>query len=967
MLMGLLSLPAIAQQKNKEKVPAHTPAKDRLDGYQQRLKLQQNSLVNNVPFRNVGPTVMSGRVVDVDVNPNDPTQFYVAYASGGLWRTLNNGISFEPLFDKEAVITIGDISVDWKTNSIWLGTGESNSSRSSYSGVGIYRSTDGGRTWQNKGLPESHHIGRIIQHPTDPNTVWVAALGHLYSANPERGVYKTTDGGTTWKHVLKGGNDNTGAVDLVVDPANPNNVYASLWHRERRAWNFVEGGNTSGIYKSTNGGETWQKVGGGFPSSDGIGRIGLSIFPSNPKILYASVDNQDLRSDVKATPTAGNRLRKEQFKDFTKEDFLKLEDATINAFLDDNNFPRQYTAKSVKEMVSTDKIRPVALSDFMVDANSAMIETPVTGAQVYRSDDGGQTWKKTHTGYIDDLYYTYGYYFGVIRVSPMNPDHVYILGVPLLKSEDAGKTWKEIGGPNVHSDHQDLWVNATKPGHLVNGNDGGINITYDDGKTWFKANTPAVGQFYSVAVDMATPYNVYGGLQDNGVWGGPSTYQASQAWTDNGRYPYQRLGGGDGMMVQVDFRDNNTVYTGSQYGAYFRLNKATGQRLSIQPKHNLGERPLRFNWESPILLSRHNQDVLYFGSNKFHRSLNKGENMEALSGDLTKGGRVGDVGYGTLTVIEESPKRFGLLYTGSDDGLIHVSRDGGYTWTKIVDKLPENLWVSSISASVENEGTVYATLNGYRWDDFTPYLFVSNDYGKTWKRIGTSLPKEPLNVVKEDPKNPNLLYVGSDNGLYVSFDKGQSFQAFGGDALPSVAVHDLAIHPRENDLVVGTHGRSLYIGNLTHVQQLTPAVQSKAVHVFQVTAPQYSDRWGQRFGAWNDAFQPGMTIPFYVNTAGTTTVRIKTDKGQVLKETKDQSERGMNYVGYDLTVDATNSSAYERALNEGRKAGDPVKVTPSMDEKLYLRPGKYIIEVEANGTKSTQEFTLRAPERRGRE
>ncbi|QHL88640.1 glycosyl hydrolase [Nibribacter ruber] len=967
MMLGLLSLPTIAQ-KNKEKQPAFTPAKERLEGYQQRLKLQQNSLAGNIAFRNVGPTVMSGRVVDLDVSPTDPTNFYVAYASGGLWHTTNNGISFEPLFDREAVMTIGDIAVDWKNNTIWVGTGESNSSRSSYSGVGIYKSTDGGKTWQHKGLPETHHIGRIILNPNDPNTAWVAAVGHLYSPNQERGIFKTTDGGNTWKHVLKGGNDNTGAVDMVIDPSNPNNLYASLWHRERRAWNFVESGSGSGVYKSTNGGDTWQKVEGGLPTGEGVGRIGLTVFPSNPKIIYASIDNQELRKDVKpAVASNTNKLRKEQFKDFSKEDFLKLDDATINTFLDDNNFPRTYTARSVKELVRTDKIRPVALSDFLVDANSVMIETPVTGAQVYRSDDAGLTWKKTHEGYIDDLYYTYGYYFGVIRVSPINPDHVYILGVPLLKSEDAGKTWKNIEGDNVHSDHQDLWVSPTKPGHLVSGNDGGINITYDDGKTWFKANSHAVGQFYSVTVDMATPYNVYGGLQDNGVWGGPSTYTASNAWTENGRYPYQRLGGGDGMMVQVDYRDNNTVYTGSQYGAYFRLNKATGQRLPIQPKHKLGERPLRFNWESPILLSRHNQDVLYFGSNKFHRSLNKGENMEALSGDLTNGGRAGDVGYGTLTVIEESPLRFGLLYTGSDDGLIHVSRDGGYTWTKISDKLPKNMWVSGISASNENEGTVYATLNGYRWDDFTPYLYVSTDYGKNWKQLGKNLPKEPLNVIKEDPKNPNLLFVGSDNGLYVSLDKGQTFQALGGDDLPSVSVHDLAIHPRENDLVVGTHGRSLYIGNIAHLQQLTSEIQAKAVHMFALTAPQYSERWGEKFGTYGYTFTPNLTVPYYVSNAGTATIRIKTDKGQVLKQVTDQAEKGLNYVGYDLTVEPANQTAYEQALNEGRKGGEAVKVTPASNKSLYLKPGKYTVEVEANGSKTTQDFVIKAPERRGRE
>ncbi|GGG21454.1 VPS10 domain-containing protein [Pontibacter amylolyticus] len=968
-LLVALSGGAVQAQKKAPKQPAYTPAKERLQAFEKRQQLDQNSLVRNVAFRNVGPTVQSGRITDLDVNPKDPTNFYAAYASGGLWRTNNNGISFEPIFDNEAVMTIGDIAVDWNNNqTIWIGTGESNSSRSSYSGVGVYKSTDGGKTWQHMGLDDTHHIGRIVLHPTDPNTVWVAAVGHLYSPNKDRGIYKTTDGGKTWKKTLYI-DDNTGAIDLVIDPKNPNNVYAAMWHRERRAWDFVEGGKTSGIHKSTDGGNTWTRVtteGSGFPTSDGVGRIGLDIHPGNPNIIYAFLDNQELRQVEKKEPKAGE-LQKEQFKGMTTEAFLALNDKDLNSFLDNNRFPSRYTAKTVKADVKSGKIKPAALAEYLVDPLAVTTEASVKGAELYRSDDAGKTWKKTHEKPIDDMYSSYGYYFGVVRVAPYNPDKVYLLGVPLLTSDDGGKTFRNIEGDNVHSDHQALWVSPDKPGYVINGNDGGLNITYDDGKTWAIANTPSVGQFYAVAVDMEKPYNIYGGLQDNGTWYGPSNYQFSSAWTQNGRYPYQRLGGGDGMMVQVDFRDNNTVYLGSQYGNYARVDKRTGQRVSVKPTHELGETPLRFNWESPIHLSRHNQDILYFGSNKFHRSMKKGEEMQTLSGDLTNGGLKGDVGFGTLTSIDESPLKFGLLYTGSDDGAVHVSKDGGYNWENISKKLPQHMWVSTIVASNHSENRVYASLNGYRWDDFTPYLYVSEDNGRKWERLGTNLPAEAINVIKEDPKNANLLYVGTDHGLYISLDRGKTFMQMR-NGMPAVSVHDVVVHPRDNDLIVGTHGRSIYIANVEHLQQLTPEIQNQKLHLFAFQPTNYNPRWGQSWGAWGEPAESSLEIPYYTAQAGTAIIRIKTDKGQLLKELKDEHERGLNYVGYNFSVDEANAKAYETAMNGSKKDGEEtVKVEAANNKVIYLQPGKYTVEVEtADGGKATSEFTLKAPERRSR-
>ncbi|WP_439879979.1 WD40/YVTN/BNR-like repeat-containing protein [Pontibacter sp. MBLB2868] len=970
MLVALSGCAVQAQKSSKQ--PAFTPAKERLEAYQKRQQLEQSSIVGNLAFRNTGPTVMSGRITDIEVSPKDPNTFYAAFASGGLWKTTNNGLSFEPLFDEQAVMTIGDIAIDWDNNeTIWIGTGESNSSRSSYSGVGVYKSTDSGKNWQHLGLDDTHHIGKVIVHPTDPNTAWVAAVGHLYSANQERGVYKTTDGGKTWKKTLYI-DPNTGAIDLQIDPKNPDNVYAAMWHRERRAWNFVEGGKTSGVYKSTDGGNTWTDIstaGSGFPDTDGVGRIGLSLYPGNPNVIYALVDNQERRAVEKKEPKPG-ALDTDIFRGMSAEDFLKLDDKFLNEFLDENRFPKEYTAKSIKEMVRNGEIKPEAITDYLEDpfAEKEGSDAPVRGAEVYRTNDGGKTWTKTHDSYIDDMYSSYGYYFGVIRVSPLNPDKIYILGVPILRSDDGGKTFRSIEGDNVHSDHQALWVSADKPGYLIDGNDGGINITYDDGKHWAKANPIPVGQFYAVAVDMAKPYNVYGGLQDNGTWFGPNTYKPSSAWTAEGKYPYQRLGGGDGMQVQVDWRDNNTVYLGSQYGVYFRLNKETGERTSIRPNHKLGERPLRFNWEAPIHLSRHNQDVVYFGSNKFHRSLNRGEDMEILSGDLTQGGRKGDVGYGTLTSIDESPVRFGYLYVGSDDGLIHASKDGGYTWTKISDKLPQNMWVSTVMASAHKLDRVYTSLNGYRWDDFTPYLYVSEDNGKKWERIGTNLPQEAINVITEDPKNENLLYVGTDHGLYISLDRGKTFTAMS-KGMPAVAVHDVVVHPRENDLVVGTHGRSIYIANVEHLQQLTPELMNQQLHVFSLKQVNYNPRWGQKWSAWGDTMQAELSIPYYTSAAGSTTIRIKTDKGQVVKELKDQSEHGLNYVTYNLSVDEANAKAYEAALNSAKKEGaEPVKVEPAENKVIYLQPGKYTVEVEtAGGAKKTQEFIIKAPEKRTRE
>lgn len=797
-------------------------AAERMNGLQKRKLLEQDTTLNSIKFRNVGPSIMSGRVVDVDVNPADPTEFYVAYATGGLWYTNNNGQSLVPVFDKENAIGIGDIAVNWKEGIIWIGSGEVNSSRSSYSGLGVYKSTNRGKSWEYLGLPESQHIGKIVLHPSDNNTAWVAVLGHLYSPSKERGVYKTTDGGKTWKQTLFV-DENTGAVDMDINPKNPDELYASAWYRTRRAWNFEESGKTSGIYKSTDGGNSWKPVtasGSGFPTGDGVGRIGLAVFAGNPNIVYATVDNQFHRPDTAAKKTDTNYVLK-NFKDLTKESFAALDNNKLDSFLADNNFKEKYTAATVKELVKTDKIKPTEIYNYLFDANTALFETPIIGCEVYRSDDAGQNWHKVNSKGLD-LYNTYGYYFGKITVSNTNENKVVISGYNLMLSTDGGKTFTGTDNDATHADWHGCWMNPNRDGHWVAGNDGGCNISYDNGRHWFKVNTPSVGQFYKIAVDDAKPYNIYGGLQDNGTWFGPSNTKDIDQWDYESIYPWKQIGGGDGMQVAIDTRDNKTAYSGSQFGFYGRRSTEGGKRMFIYPRPDLGEARYRFNWQTPIWLSKHNQDVFYYATNRFHRSLQKGENLEPLSADLTNGPKEGDVPFGTSTTLAESPMKFGLIYVGTDDGNIQVTRDGGYTWAKVSGGLPKNvqgMYVSRVAPSAFKEGRVYASLNGYRNDHFGAYLFVSEDYGSTWTQLGTDLPMEPINVVTEDPKKENIIYVGTDNGLYASFNMGKTFMVLDNN-LPRVPVHDIVIQQRENELVIGTHGRSIYIARLKELHKI---------------------------------------------------------------------------------------------------------------------------------------------------
>lgn len=830
----------------------------------------QENLFTQTALQSIGPTIMSGRVVDLAVNENNPQEFYVAYASGGLWYTDNNGNSFEPVMDSAATQNCGAVAVDWSSGTIWVGTGEVNSSRSSYAGIGILKSTDKGKTWQNMGLPESHHISKIYINPANNQEVIVGVLGHLYSKNKERGVYKTTDGGLTWKQTLFV-NDETGVIDFTVSPTNSKILFAAAWERERKAWNFKGNGKNSGLYKSTDGGDSWALINAtsGFPSNEGVGRIGVTAF--NENIIYAIVDNQ-------------------------------------------NKKPK------------TDKETPK-------DANAALFETEVIGAEIYISKDGGASWVKTHQNYIADFYYSYGYYFGDITVDVSNANRIYFSGVPLLFSNDGGQTIEAINKDNVHPDHHVVWINPKNKNHIINGNDGGVNITYDNGKNWFKCNNQAVGQFYAVQVDNDENYKVYGGLQDNGVWAGPNNYTFSTEWQGEGKYPYEFLAGGDGMQVQVNNTDSDIIYTGSQFGNYVRIDKKNNKSNSIVPKPEKKENPLRVNWQTPILLSSHNQDILYFGSHFLHRSMNEGKDWERISPDLTKGKVEGNVPFGTLTTISESPFQFGLLYTGSDDGLIQLSKDAGINWTKISDNLPQNLWVSRIKASVHKKERVYATLNGYRNDDFKSYIYVSDDYGNTWKSIVNNIGQNSINVILEDTENENILFVGTDNGLFISLDRGQTWQDFSND-MPTVAVHDLVIQKNAKDLVVGTHGRSLYKINLKNIQLLTSENQNKNIVLFDIEKLKHSKYWGAKGFAWSDRKPITKDIWFYSKTRNILNVKITNEKGLELFSQKVTPSIGLNKISYDLILDS-------KIVEKWTKADPKAILKPADNKKYYLPVGKY--------------------------
>ncbi len=957
----------------------------RQTAWARHLELERASLFSGLTWRSVGPVVQSGRVVDLEAVPGEPYTFYVAYASGGLWRTRNNGVTFEPLFDEQPTLIMGDLALDPQNpQTLWVGTGENNSSRSSYGGWGVFRSPDAGKTWQHMGLAESDRIGRIVVDPRDGARVYVAALGKLYTPGGERGIYRTLDGGATWQQVLAG-DAHTGFVDLALDPQHPEVLYAAAWERSRRPWNFVEGGAGSGIYKSVDGGSTWKRLAGGFPTGEHVGRIGLAISPQNPQTLYAVVDHQELlpeeQWDLGDGAITAKRLRK-----MTQAEFLAQDPEEVEDFIRSNDLDPSLDAAKLIAMIRKGELTLEKLIAKLDDANANLFATDIRGLELWRSDDGGETWRRTHDQPLRDVVYTYGYYFGQVRVAPQDPERVYLVGVPLITSADGGKTFTSISGRNVHVDYHPLWIDPAYPDRMIAGNDGGLDVTYDGGRTWLQLDEQPVGQFYTVAVDMAEPYNIYGGLQDNGVYKGSSRSRPLlDSWT--------RVGGGDGMYVQIDPRDSQTVYWGFQFGFYTRVN-ADGSRRPVRPREAILDPVLRYNWASPILLSSHNPDILYFGANRLFRSLDRGETWTAISPDLTRAEERGDVPFATLTTIAESPLAFGLLWVGTDDGLVYVNdqaNGAASEWREVTAGLPRSRWVSRVEASHHDRNVAYLSLNGYRDDDITPYLYRSEDLGRTWTSIAAGLPSEPINVVREDPVRAEVLYVGTDRGVYVSLDRGLTWQGLSA-GLPPVPVHDLVVHPRDRELVAGTHGRSVWVLDVLPVEELQKEVQDQPVKVFPLEAVKFDRGWRSRRSPWfyRPEDDPELKIPFWTASAGKAQLTIADADGRPLKKLELDAVRGVHTFTWDLLLDpalALPAEAARRAAastaeappGKGKKkAKEPVSPPPEegvraqtpwaeavrLERPVYITPGKYQVIVGTAAGEAQTELEIKEPDPR---
>jgi len=766
------------------------------------------TILKGLKWRCIGPANMGGRIDDFAVVENQPSVIYAATASAGVWKTVNNGIIWEPIFDKQNVSTIGAIAIAPSDPSIvWVGTGEANNRQSSSWGDGVYKSTDAGKTWTNMGLKDTHHIGRIVIHPQNPDILFVAALGHLWGANKERGLYKTTDGGKTWKNTLFI-DENTGFVDVAMDPLSPDTLYAAAYQRRRRGWGFNGGGPGSTLYKTTDGGETWTKLTEGLPTGN-TGRIGISIYRRNPNIVYAIIEHKE--------------------------------------------------------------------------------------GGVFRSEDKGLHWKKMSDTNPRPMYYSQ------IRVDPNNDQRIWVLGSPMYYSEDGGKTFKTDLVRRIHVDHHALWINPANSNHMVLGCDGGINISYDRGRSWDFISSIPIGQFYEIGFDMRKPYYVYGGLQDNGSWGGPSATRNRVGIINDDWFV---IGGGDGFYTQVDPTDHNTVYAESQNGNLFRFDLKTGESKFISPLPEDRKKPYRFNWNSPILISPHNPKTIYYGGNRVFKSTDRGETWTA-SPDLTaqqEQAKLPVMGvlpskdtlslndgiafYADIITISESPLKEGLLYVGTDDGNLQVSQDGGNTWKNVIEKVPgvpKHTYASRVVASHFEEGRAYATFDGHRNDDFKAYVYVTENYGESWKSIASNLPEGgTINVIREHHKNPNLLFVGTERGAYISFNRGAHWVMIKSN-FPIVPVDDIAIHPRENDLIFGTHGRSIWIlDDITPLSTLSKEVLDADIYLFDIQPATIFNPYSNKGNLGHKAFvgeNPsfGALISYYLKS--------KPEKEKEVKET----------------------------------------------------------------------------------
>ncbi len=847
-------------------------------------------------FREIGPANMGGRIDDFAVVESNPNTIYAGTASAGVWKTVNSGITWDPIFDDQSLSSIGDVTdAPSESETVWVGTGESNNRQSSSWGNGVYKSTDGGKSWTNMGLKDTHHIGRILIHPTNPNIVYVAAAGHLWGPNEERGVFKTIDGGKTWAKVLSIDSD-TGVNDIAMDMHNPGTIFAAAYQRRRTPFGMNGGGPGSTIYRTTDGGSSWKKLTKGLPQED-LGRIGLDVYRRNGNIVYALVESQQ--------------------------------------------------------------------------------------PALYRSDDKGETWTKMSNTNPRPMY------FSNVRIDPNNDQRIWVLGVNLHYSEDGGKTFKTERGSNLHSDHHAMWIDPANSDNIVDGCDGGIHFSRDAGRHWDDRAQIALGQFYEIGLDNAKPYKICGGLQDNYTWCGPSATTFSHGITNEDWYQVQ---GGDGFYAQIDPEEPWIVYAESQDGNLSRRDLRTHEARAIRPREDNDTMDrYRFQWDSPITISKHDRKTLYYGGNFVFKSTDQGDNWRRTSPDLTSnadrntlsimGKSVGDrtmlarndgvANYPAVTTLSESATRAGIVWAGTDDGNLHLTTDGE-TWKNVIASVPgvpKGTYVSRIVSSQHNQGTAYVTFDGHRTNDFGIYMYRTTDFGKTWKAIKTGIPESGgvLNVIREHPKNPKLLFAGGEFGLYVSFDAGDNWQEFKNN-LPRVPVDDIAIHPRDNDLVLGTHGRSVWVlDSISALEQAKPT--QDAVQLYDVR-PATMWRLARKRGFDGHDMFFGKNPPYgaildihFANKPDPKDVQIRIldSAGKLVRNIPTRGanlDAGLNRIVWNLRMDravAPTPQEVEQANLFAGGGGTDVATAlagPSVD------PGKYTAEISLGNTKVTKVFIV---------
>lgn len=867
-----------------------------------------DGLARAFAFRALGPARQCGRILHVAADPSDRFTFYVSPGTGGLWRTRNNGTTFEPILPEASNVPVGHFAVapsDPKV--IWVGTGDPASGRIPLRGFGVLKSVDGGRTWASMGLEGTRHIGRIAIHPANPDIVYVAALGYHFSANPERGLYKTEDGGRTWAKALDLG-PKVGVVEVVLRPDDPDVVFAASYDKTRVPWNFDDFGPATAIFKSADAGKTWRKLAEGLPSGN-LGRIGLAVYPKNPDIMYATIDNANER-------------------------------------------PRTEAESKPAARAAAASQRPAA---------------PVRiGGEVYRSEDGGETWRKMNA---DKEPIGGGKWYGQIYVDPNDDKVVYVPNTPLTRSLDGGRTWGAKGPENlagsVHVDHHAVWIDPADSRHIIIGHDGGLAVSYDFGRTWDAFDSLPLAQYYAVGVDMDEPYNIYGGLQDNGSVkipsNGPSGAITRDDWTS--------VGGGDGMFNVVDPTDSRWLYNASQNGAVQRVDQKLGLTRSIRPRPAPGRPAYRFNWTAPMAVSPHNAQTLLIGAQMLLRSVNRGETWQEISPDLTTNDPVklkGNIEFCTLSAIAESPLEPGLIWTGSDDGKVQVTRNGGSAWRDVTARLaaagaPADYYVTRVVASAHAAGRAYAAKAGWHRDVYRPYVFRTEDFGETWADITADLPEGTVYALAEDRRNPDLLFAGTEASVFATLDGGRSWRRFGAGLPPNALVHDLLIHPRANDLVAATHGRGLFVVDISPLQEMTGGFAGEAAHLFAIEPKvQRTVRRAKLEGSDGDRTfkapnEPaGLVINYHLRAAladgEKAVLRITDLEGRALAVLDGPTSAGLHTVVWDMRPpQAPPAPGGGEAAPEGRFA-----------RPRLVAPGEYLVTLEAAGMKLSRRAVVKS-------